>query len=184
MANLNPQTREEVSNNNQEIFDTLKSKVGFVPNLYAAYTHSETALGDYLTFSSRASSLTNKEKEIVNLVVSEVNDCAYCKAAHTAIATMNGFSAEEILEIRGGRASFDTKFDALAHFVKDATLNRTKPSQVAIDNLLAAGYTKENLIDTILLIGEKTISNLIYGTGQFEVDFPLAPELEEAAALT
>ena len=177
MANLEVQSRDQVSNQNQQIFDNLKSAVGFVPNLYSAYTHSESALGDYLTFSQRKTSLSNKEKEIINLIVSEVNNCDYCKAAHTAISKMNGFSEEEILEIRSGRASFDSKFDALAVLVKNASVNRSQADQTVIDSFFAAGYTKENLVDTILLIGDKTISNYIFGLGKFDVDFPAAQEI-------
>ncbi len=182
MSTFNVPTREEVSENNQAIFDNLKKQVGFVPNLFAAYTFSETALGDYMTFSGRKTSLSGKEKEIVNLVVSQVNNCAYCLAAHTAIGKMNGFTDEQIIEIRGGSVSFDEKFNALATYVKDAAVNRSHPSQESIDNLLAAGYTKENLVDTILLIGDKTVSNFIHGTTQVPVDFPAAPELEPALA--
>ena len=93
---------------------------------------------------------------------------------------MNGFTDEQILEIRSGEASFDAKFDALAKFVKDITINRSKPSAEALDNLLAVGYTKENLVDIIVVIGDKIISNFIHGTTQIPVDFPAAPALEEA----
>lgn len=182
MSTFNVPTREEVSENNQAIFDNLQKQVGFVPNLFATYAHSETALGDYLAFSSRKTSLSGKEKEIVNLVVSQVNNCAYCLAAHTAIGKMNGFSDEQIIEIRGGSARFNEKFDALAAYVKDATINRSHPSQTSIDNLFAAGYTKENVIDIIIMIGDKTVSNFLHGTTQIPVDFPAAPELEPALA--
>ena len=182
MSTFNVPTREEVSENNQAIFDNLKSKVGFVPNLYAAYAHSDTALGDYLAFQNRKTSLSGKEKEIVNLVTSQVNNCEYCLAAHTAIGKMNGFNDDQILEIRGGSASFNEKFDALAKFVKDATENRSHPSQEAIDNLFAAGYTEENLVDIIIVIGDKTVSNFIHGATQVPVDFPAAPALAAVEA--
>jgi len=38
------------------------------------------------------------------------------------------------------------------------------------------------LIDVIILVGEKTISNLLYGVMQFPIDFPVAPQLDEALA--
>ncbi|MFY0652943.1 MAG: carboxymuconolactone decarboxylase family protein [Cyclobacteriaceae bacterium] len=182
MANFSVPTKEEVSANNQAIFDNLKKQVGFVPNLYATYAYSETALGDYLGFSGRKTSLSNKEKEVINLVVSQVNECDYCLAAHTAIGKMNGFTDEEILEIRGGTASFDAKLDALARFVKNAVENRSHPDVEVVDNFLDAGYTKENLIDAIMVIGDKTISNFINGATQIPVDFPAAPELEPVLA--
>lgn len=180
MENLNVPTREEVSENNQQIFDNLNAKLGFVPNLYATFAHSNTALEDYLAFQNRKSSLKAKEREVVNLVVSQVNDCEYCKAAHTVLGKMNGFTDDQVLEIRSGEVSFDAKLDALAKFVKEATINRGKPTQETIENLFEAGYSKENLVDILVVIGDKIVSNFIHGIGRFEVDFPAAPVLEEA----
>ncbi|MEO0469822.1 MAG: carboxymuconolactone decarboxylase family protein [Bacteroidota bacterium] len=179
-TSFNVPTRDEVSANNQAIFDNLEKGLGFVPNLYATYAYSDTALGDYLSLQNRKSSLRAKEREVINLVVSQVNECDYCLAAHTALGKMNGFTDEQILEIRTGRASFDAKLDALAAFVKDITINRSKPSAEAVDGFFAAGYTKANLVDTIIVIGDKIISNFIHGTTQIPVDFPAAPALETA----
>ncbi|MEO9485157.1 MAG: carboxymuconolactone decarboxylase family protein [Ekhidna sp.] len=178
METINVPERNEVSENNQVIFDNLNSKLGFVPNLYATFAHSETALGDYLTFQNRKSSLKAKEREVINLVVSQVNECEYCLAAHTALGKMNGFTDDQILEIRTGEAAFDAKIDALANFVRDITVNRSKPSAEAVTRLFEAGYTKENLIDINMVIGDKIVSNFIHGSGQFAVDFPAAPKLE------
>ncbi|GAB4237615.1 MAG: carboxymuconolactone decarboxylase family protein [Ekhidna sp.] len=182
MKTLEVPAREEVSENNQAIFDNLKANIGFVPNLYASFAYSETALGDYLAFQNRKSSLRTKEREVINLVVSQVNECSYCLAAHTAIAKMNGFSDDEILEIRRGEVNFDDKIAALVNFVKDITVNRSKPGAASVEALYEAGYTSENMIDINMVIGDKMVSNFIYGAAQFPIDFPAAPELEEATA--
>lgn len=182
MSTFNVPTRDEVSENNQAIFDQLEKGVGFVPNLFATYAYNETALGDYLAFSNRKTTLSTKEKEVINLVVSQVNNCLYCLSAHTAIGKMNGFTDEQILEIRTGEVSFDAKLDALARFVQNSVVNRSKPDQEVTENLLSAGYDKANLIDILLVIGDKTISNFLHGTTQIPVDFPVAPELEGALA--
>ncbi|WP_109851744.1 carboxymuconolactone decarboxylase family protein [Aquimarina sp. AU58] len=178
MSTFNVPTREEVNTGNQAIFDNLNKALGFVPNLYATYAHSDTALENYLNFSNAKTSLSAKEKEVVNLAVSQVNDCIYCLSAHTAIGKMNGFTDEQILELRAGRASFDTKLNALAGLAKNITENRGKTNQDVVNNFLNAGYSKGNLIDTIVLVGDKTISNYIHSTTQVPVDFPVAQPLE------
>lgn len=177
MKNFTIPTREEVSENNQAIFDKLNKGLGMVPNLYAYFSKSETALGDYLTLQNRKTSLRPKEKEVVNLVVSQVNNCEYCLAAHTAIGKMNGFTDEQILEIRSGKAGFDSKLDALAKFTKDITINRGTPTADVLTALFDAGYTEAGLIDIIILIGDKMISNFIHGATKLPVDFPAAPAL-------
>ncbi len=182
MSDFTIPTREEVSENNQAIFDKLKGMIDFVPNLYAYYAHSETALADYLALQNRKSSLRAKEREIVNLVVSEVNGCEYCQAAHTAFGKMQGFSAEEIMEIRRAEISFDPKFDALARFVKETAVDRGKPSKETVEKLFAAGYTEANLVDIVMVIGDKIISNYLHGITRIAIDWEAAPKLESAVA--
>ena len=180
---FNVPTRNEVSPTNQAIFDNLEKAVGFVPNIFATYAYSENALKNYLDFSNAKTSLKTKEKEVVNLAVSEVNQCQYCLSAHTAIAGMNGFSPAQILELRAGGASFDSKLNALANLAKDITENRGATSPEALNEFFAQGWTKENLIDTISLVGDKTITNYLHKTTQVPVDFPVAQPLEAFAAV-
>jgi AhpD family alkylhydroperoxidase len=175
-------TRAEVSAHNQGLFDNLQKGLGFVPNLYAYFSKSETALGDYLSFQNRKSTLRAKEREVINLVVSQVNECQYCLSAHTVLAKMNGFSDDQILEIRSGNAPFDAKLNALTNFVRETTIMRGKPAPSTTDALFAAGYTEANLVDIMIVIGDKIVSNFIHGVTQFEVDFPMAPALEEELA--
>jgi len=177
MKTFNVPTREEVSATNQEIFDNLEKAIGFVPNLFATYAHSNNALKNYLDFSNAATSLKAKEKEAVNLAVSQVNNCEYCLSAHTAIGKMNGFDDAQILNLRAGKAPFDSKLDALAKLAKNTTENRGNTDAPVLENFFAAGWTKENLIDAISLVGDKTISNYINNTTKVPVDFPLAPPL-------
>ncbi|MDG4715058.1 carboxymuconolactone decarboxylase family protein [Winogradskyella sp. YYF002] len=178
MSTFNVPTRENVSENNQAIFDNLKKALGFVPNLYATYAHSDTALENYLNFANAKTSLSAKEKEVVNLAVSQVNDCIYCLSAHTAIGKMNGFTDEQILELRAGFSSVNTKLDALAKLAKNITENRGRTDADVLENFFNAGYTKANLIDTISLVGDKTISNYVHSTTQVPVDFPEAQPLK------
>jgi len=178
--NFNVPTRNEVSPANQEIFDSLEKAVGFVPNIFATYAHSENALKNYLDLSNAKTSLSTKQKEVVNLAVSEVNACQYCLSAHTAVAGMNGFTPDQILELRSGNASFDNKLDALAKLSKNLTENRGAASDTVLENFFAAGWTKENLIDTIVLVGDKTITNYLHKTTQVPIDFPVAQSLELA----
>lgn len=177
MKHFEVPTREKVSAANKAIFDELKSKLGFVPNIYATYAYSDNALGRYLTFSSGKTSLSNKEKEAVFLIVSQVNNCVYCQAAHTAIGKMNGFTDEQIIELRKGGAAFDSKLDALVKLAKSIIENRGKISDDVLNAFYAAGYNNENLIDTIVTVGDKTITNFLHKVTNIPLDFPEAPPL-------
>lgn len=170
-------TKEEVSTNNQSIFDNLKKGLGFVPNLYAYYAKNETALGDYLSLQNRKSTLSGKEREVVNLVTSQINGCRYCQSAHTALGKMNGFTEEQVIEIRKGGAAFDSKLDALAKFTASVVENRGKASNDVKEAFFDAGYSEANMIDVVIVIGDKIISNYLHNLTGFEIDFPLAEEI-------
>ena len=177
MTTFNVPTRDHVSPANQALFDTLKKGLGMVPNLYATLALSEHALGNYLAFQNAKSSITGKAREVINLVVSQVNSCQYCLSAHTVIGGMVGFTPEQIIEIRRGGASFDAKLDALAKLVKNIALERGHADPARVQAFFAAGWTQENLVDTIVVIGDKTVTNYLHGTTQVPVDFPAAPAL-------
>jgi len=93
------------------------------------------------------------------------------------MAGMNGFTPTQILELRAGTASFDTKLNALASLAKNITENRGATSPEVINEFFAQGWTKENLVDTINLVGDKTISNYLHKTTQVPIDFPAAQPL-------
>lgn len=170
-------TRAEVSANNQGIFDHLQKGLGFVPNLYAYFAKNETALGDYLALQNRKSTLRAKEREVINLVTSQINGCRYCQSAHTVIGKMNGFTDEQILDIRKGKASFDSKLDALVKFAASVAENRGRATEESKEAFFEAGYTEANMIDVVIVIGDKIISNYLHNLTGFEIDFPEAEQI-------
>lgn len=170
-------TRDQVSPRNQAIFDQMRRAFGMVPNLYATFALNETALEDYFAFQNRKATLSAKEREIINLVVSQVNDCNYCVPAHTAVGKMHGFTDEQILEIRKAQISFDSKFDALAKFVFETATKKGRPSEKTADALFEAGYTKSNVVDIMIIIGDKVISNYLHNFTQIPVDWPEVPKI-------
>ena len=169
--------RSDVSPSNQAIFDKLQSQLGFVPNLYATFALSDHALGTYLALQGAKSALSGKEREVINLVVSQVNECEYCLAAHTALGKRHGFSDEQILEIRRGGAAFDTRLDALARLTHSVAMNRGKAPAADLERFHAVGYTPGHLVDVLMVVGDKIISNYLHGLTQVPVDFPAAPRL-------
>jgi uncharacterized peroxidase-related enzyme len=170
-------SKADVSPANQSLFDNLQKALGFVPNLYAYFAKNDTALGDYLQLQNRKSTLRAKEREVINLVTSQINGCRYCQSAHTVLGKMNGFTDEQVLELRKGGASFDSKLDALAKFTASVVENRGHADATSKEAFFAAGYTEANMIDVVIVVGDKIISNYIHNLTGFEIDFPLAEEL-------
>lgn len=177
MSTFKVPTRESVSPANQVLFDHLRLNIGMVPNLYATMANSENALATYLAFSSAKTSLTAKEKEVVNLVGSQLNNCDYCNSAHTAIAKLIGFADHQILEIRKGGASFDSKLNALAKLTVSIVKNKGAADQQLLEQFFTAGYGNEQLIDLLLVIADKVVTNYLYAITGVPIDFPVAPKI-------
>lgn len=169
-------TIAEVSENNQAIFDNLQKALGFVPNLYATIGYSKNGLERFLAYQNAKTTLSNKEKEAVNLIVSQVNGCVYCQSAHLVLGKMNGFSDEQLVDIRKGKAT-DTKLNSLVQLAADITKNKGNANTEIVDAFFAQGYTNENLVDLILQVSDKTAMNYLHNLTQVPVDFPLAPAL-------
>ena len=177
MTTFTVPTAATVSPANRAIFEQLDNNLGKVPNLYAAFALSDHALGNYLALQKGKSSLTAKEREVVNLVVSQVNACEYCLAAHTMLGGMVGFTPGQIIDIRQGRAPFDARLDALAKLVADIARHRGRAAPEHLDAFFAAGYGEGNLVDVVMAVGDKIITNYLHALTGVPVDFPAAPAL-------
>jgi AhpD family alkylhydroperoxidase len=177
---FNVPQRNEVSEKNQKLFDEMQTAMHQVPNLYATFAYSENALGAYLAAENAPTALSPREVETVNLAVSQVNNCVYCLSAHRLVAKANGFKEQEVAELRAGKASFDPKLNILSQLAKNIAEQRGHIDPTLLDSFFAAGYTKENLVDTIMLIGIRSITNFQHAITKVPVDFTLAPLLENS----
>jgi len=169
-------TRDQVVPANQAIFDNLQKALGFVPNLYATIAYSDNGLARFLAYQNAKTSLSNKEKEAVNLVVSQVNGCIYCQSAHLVLGKMNGLTDEQLLDIRKEKSA-DAKLNALVRLAGDITRNRGNASPSNVNEFFSQGYTNENLVDLILQVSDKTAMNYLHNLTKIPVDFPLAPTI-------
>jgi uncharacterized peroxidase-related enzyme len=73
----------------QTYFDKCVEKVGFVPNVLAAYSFDLAKLKAFVAMSDdlmlAPSGLSKLEREMIAVVVSCANHCHYCLVAHTAV---------------------------------------------------------------------------------------------------
>jgi AhpD family alkylhydroperoxidase len=177
-------SKEGLSHPNRLIFDKLEQGLGMVPNLYAYFGHSESALANYLAFQQGQSKgvFNAREREAVFLAVSEVNGCHYCKSAHAYLGKLNGFSEEEVINIRLGNAS-DPKIRAITALASEIQETHGRPTEETLHNFFQLGYSQGALVDLVSLVADKVFANYIHNITKIPIDFPLAPELEETVTL-
>ena len=170
---------EQLDENTRNILTQVEKKMGKVPNLYATIGYSSSALKAMLDTEatlSHDSSFSAKEREAMNLIVSEVNSCEYCLAAHTAIAKMRGFSEEDTIAIR--KASFaDPKLNTVIRLAQDIAQNRGKATDETLNAFFENGYTEKALVELIALVNLRSFTNYVYANTKIPVDFPMATAL-------
>lgn len=166
---------EEVLEYDRKLLYALQGSMGFVPNVYAFMTRSETALKRMLDFMDVSTVFGPVETAAIHLVTGQVNQSPYCLAAHTAMAKEAGLTDEQIIAIRKGNVIWDKKLDTLVDFTCELVTNRGKVSPEMIDRFYQAGYTDACLVDLTMLVGISTITNYINNVTYIPVDFPEAP---------
>ncbi|MEL7145722.1 MAG: carboxymuconolactone decarboxylase family protein [Bacteroidota bacterium] len=178
MSHLKVLNREEVNEGTQAIFDTLKKKVGMVPNLYAATANSPKALTALLTLGENLAGgeFAGKEVEAIALAVGEANSCDYCLSAHTAIGKMNGFTEEETLALRAADSN-DSRLNALTQLAREITITRGRPADEFIANFFNAGYSEAALAELIGFVAQNTFTNYLNHIAETPIDFPLAKSI-------
>lgn len=80
-------------------------------------------------------------------------------AAHSVVAKGAGVSDEDVAALRTGVPLSDPKHEALRHFTAHMVQARGWAEPAQVESLLAAGYTQATILDVILGIGHKTMSN-------------------------
>ena len=90
---------------------------------------------------------------------------------------IDGLTDEQVLNVRGGSAAFDTKLDALTKLAKAITLTKGRPEPATLDAFFNAGYTNAHLVEVVIAIADKVVMNYLHNIMQVPIDFPLAPEL-------
>jgi uncharacterized peroxidase-related enzyme len=161
-----------------ELFASIKSKLGKVPNAYDAIgSNSPVALEALLNFDAglAVTSLSKQEIEVVKLAVSEVNGCDYCLAAHSLMGKMAGLAPDAILAARRGTPGGDARLDALSTFVRSVAGSTGTVPQAALDALKDAGFGDAQVVDIVYVMSSITFTNLLNRINDTVVDFPKAP---------
>jgi uncharacterized peroxidase-related enzyme len=172
-------TSEQVTPGARLLFEQLQKRLGKVPNLYATMGYSEHALKAFmeLELNLYKGVFRPKEREAVALVVSEVNGCEYCLAAHTLAAIKAGHTQEETLNMRKGAAT-DPKINAIVALAKAIAETKGYPPTDLLDNFYAAGYNEAALMELVGLITVRIFTNYVFALTHIPIDFPAAPAIK------
>ncbi|NML57673.1 carboxymuconolactone decarboxylase family protein [Chryseobacterium cheonjiense] len=176
MKTISVPEKEQLGFGSQSILESVEKKMGKIPNLYATIGYSSSALKAMLETEaalSHDSSFTAKEREAINLVVSQVNECDYCLAAHTALAKMRGFTEEETIEVRKGNSD-NVTLNAIIKLAQSIANNKGNAGDGALEDFFNSGYNEKALIELTALVALRSFTNYVFANTRIPIDFPLA----------
>ncbi len=161
MTTYKVHTIETAPEGSKPILVAVQQKMGFVPNLMATMAESPVMVEAYLTLMGLfdKSALSETERQVILMTNNRLNGCTYCMAAHTAVSNMAGVDAGVIGALRTGSAIEDPKLEALRTFSIIVHETRGHPSDEQVSAFLAAGYTRETILEVVVGTSLKVLSN-------------------------
>lgn len=150
---------------------------GFLPNLLGTMAEAPAMLEGYMTLAGifDKTDLTETERQIILMTNNRLNGCVYCMAAHTSLSQMGGVADDVIQALRNGTPIADAKLEALRQFAIVINESRGWPTEEQIDDFIAAGYSRQTVIEVILGTALKVMSNYTNHVAETAVDAAFAP---------
>lgn len=156
------------------LLERAQQTLGFVPNMYQGMAIAPAVLSTYMhgyDLFRQASGFTPAEQEVVFLTISRYNDCKYCMSAHSMLADkMSNVPATTLEALRSRQPIPDERLAALSQFVECMVDRRGVPTTGDVEAFLAAGFREEQILQVVLAIAVKTLSNYSNHLAQPEVD--------------
>ena len=174
MTTLKVHTVETAPEESKASLENSIKAFGMLPNLHGVLASSPETLEGYKKlhelFSN--SSFDAEELTVVWQTINVENACHYCVPAHTAIANMMKVDPALSEALRNGTAMPNEKLQVL----RDTTLKmmNTKGhlSQEDLNTFYGQGYGEQQVLEIILGLAQKTISNYTNHIANTAIDEP------------
>jgi AhpD family alkylhydroperoxidase len=132
------------------------------PALLDMFIHVHTRL--------QTSSLTDDDREVIDLWLARTNGCHYCVPAHIFASRHVGLPDSEITAILNGEDPSDARRKLVLKATKSIQKTKGGLSDIELKKFLDDGLTKENLFDIIGELAHCTITNFSNRLAQTDLD--------------
>jgi uncharacterized peroxidase-related enzyme len=159
--------RADLDPDTQKYFVKCDEKLGFVPNVLAAYSFDAAKLRTFTAMYNdlmlAESGLSKLEREMIAVVVSSANRCYYCLTAHgAAVRQLSGDpQLGEMLVMNWRSAPLPARQRALLAFAHKLTAT---PAEVGEDDraaLRANGFSERDIWDAASVTGFYNFTNRV-----------------------
>lgn len=153
-----------------------KKGFGMIPNLHATMAEAPGLLEAYKTVGDLFvnSSFNNDEITVVWQTINVEHECHYCVPAHTAVAKSMQIDDALTEALRNETTLPTDKLNALRTFTLNVVRERGAVNEADVNAFLAAGYEKRHILEVVLGVAQKTMSNYTNHLAQTPIDEPFA----------
>jgi alkylhydroperoxidase family enzyme len=161
MPNYSVHTIPSAPENSKPALKQLQQAFGVVPNIAGTIANSPKLINSLVGVFQQvhSSSLTEPEIQIVLLTDAVTNSSTYAVAFHTALALQQGVSSEVTDAIRERQVPRDGRLAALSNLAKKLIERRGHLNEQELESFIAAGFTKEQVLEVIAIVAASTITN-------------------------
>lgn len=165
----NPETAPDGS---KPLLEHSNSVFGFVPELHAVLAEAPNVLQAYKDVHEHFlnTSLNNDELTVVWQTVNVEHGCHYCTPSHSGIARSMGVDPAIDTALRNETPLPNERLEALHTFTLSIVRNRGIVDEAAIQEFLDAGFTKRQILEVVLGVSQKVMSNYINHLAHTPVD--------------
>jgi alkylhydroperoxidase family enzyme len=174
MTDFTLHTLDTASEEAKPLLESSKKSFGMIPNLHAVMAEAPGLLEGYQTLHRLVleSSFNNDEKTVVWQSVNVEHGCHYCVPAHSGIA--RSMDVDEAIDnaLRDEKPLDDAKLEALRTFTLNVVRNRGNVDDSAVQAFFDAGYEKRQLLEVVLVVSQKVMSNYVNHIAETPIDEP------------
>lgn len=164
---IKPAPRSKLDPDMRKYFEVCDEKIGFLPNVLAAYSFDAAKLRAFVNFYNdlmlAESELSKLEREMIAVVVSSANRCFYCLTAHgAAVREMSGDpQLGELLVMNWRVAKLPKRQRAMLEFAHRLTVAPAEVGDADRDALRKAGFSERAIWDVASVAGFFNFTNRI-----------------------
>lgn len=172
MSKFTLHTTDTAPEGSKEILAGAQKQMGVIPGLYATMAESPEILNAYKQLHQlfTETSFDAEELTVVWQTINVEHECHYCVPAHTGIAHSMNVDPELTDALRNNTAMPTAKLQALHDFTLAMVRQRGNVSQAELSAFFEAGYAQKQVLEIILGLSQKVISNYVNHVAQTPVD--------------
>ena len=153
--------------------EATRKAFGMIPNLERVLAEAPPLLELYVQgeqLLEERTALSDVEVHVVMQQANVENNCTYCVPWHTLLSRQAGVPEDVIRAQRDDTPLDDPKLETLRRFARSMIHHRGHPPEEDVQTMRDAGYDHRQILEVVLCLAVKTISNYTNGIAHTPLD--------------